>query len=359
MRIRLEVILILLGSATAEAHSDGSASTPDSARVAVQASESRVVLRAPKVSGYVQLRYRNAPATSASSRFDGDELSVARLRVSIDGDIAARVSYEIEFDPRATSIAGLLRDAFVTFKLFPRHELRLGQQKTQFGYENRESSGNLFTVNRAEVSDALARGPSVLDVGVGLIGDLSLANGVTLEDATTVVNGNGPNAPSDDTPRKSAWGRWGLRYRSGSHKLGARLGVSGGTGDWVDAGNDPLDAADDERRDFARVGADLELDHPRFFLSAEYLSGKETNHATAALRKSRGYYVSLVGKSPWRIGPTVRYEEFDAKLRRWTVGTFLGLPAETLRAMVNYELRTGNGGVRGDDRLYLWAQVRF
>lgn len=64
----------------------------------------------------------------------------------------------------------------------------------------------------------------------------------------------------------------------------------------------------------------------------------------------------------WDVGPIARYDTMDIPeedFRRWTLGAYFGLADDRLRALVNYEYRKVKDDVRGDDRLYLWTQVRF
>ena len=131
----------------------------------------------------------------------------------MSGKVWPWISYDVEVDPRAPEVAGVLRDAYITLRFIPRHRVRLGQQKTQFGYENRESSSRLFAVNRTEVSDNLSRGPNLRDIGIGLLGSLPLGGGLRIEDAVTLTNGTGLNVQADDTDMKTVWGRLGVRYQ--------------------------------------------------------------------------------------------------------------------------------------------------
>ena len=331
----------------------GSAAGPAKDTAAVRA------VRPLRVSGYAQIHFRHAFATGADSLVDYDDFRVQRVRIAIEGDVSPKVAYTVEIDPRAPEITGVLRDAYLTFRHIPRHQLRIGQQKTQFGYENRESSTQLYVVNRAELSDALSRGINLRDVGVGLLGNLRLGTGWRLEDALTVVNGAGMNVQADDTKRKSVWGRLGLRYRADTRDLTARVGLSGASGDFIDPGDDPSATSDDFRLSFVRRGVDFELDHPRAFVCAEYVSGRETNHLTGELGEPVGWYATVAGKTRWRIGPIVRIENFDDAFKRLTIGAYLGLPAEPLRFMVNFERRSLKEEIRADDKLYFWTQVRF
>jgi hypothetical protein len=311
------------------------------------------------VFGYIQIHYRRAFATGTDSLVDYDDFRVQRVRIGIKGEVFPWLAYDIEIDPRAPEVTGLLRDAFLTIKAIPRHEVRIGQQKTQFGYENPESSTSLFAVNRTEVSDNLSRGVTLRDIGIGLIGNVKVGpRGFRIEDAVTLVNGAGINVQADNTSRKNVWGRVGLRWKNDSSGFVARAGISAATGDLVDPGDDPADPADDFRLSFKRLGGDLQLDHPRFFLSAEYVAGRDQVGA-GSRDKRRGYYVNLVGKTGVGVGPIVRYDALDSDFRRWTFGVYYGLPAARLRLMLNYELRKVKDGVRADDKLYVWTQVRF
>ncbi len=111
---------------------------------------------------------------------------------------------------------------------------------------------------------------------------------------------------------------------------------------------------------FKRVGADAEIDLPWAFLSAEYVWGED--EAEGETIKPKGYYVNLVGRTPWNLGPIVRYDVLeipDEDFRRWTFGAYYGLAEDAVRVMVNYEYRGVKDDVRGDDKLFLWTQVRF
>lgn len=318
----------------------------------------------PKLSGYVQMFYRHAFDSNNDGTVDSPNFRVQRVRINVKGKIFPWASYDIEVDPRAPEVAGILRDAFLSLKFIPHHELRLGQQKTQFGYENSESSTRLYTVNRAELSDNLSRGVNLRDLGVGLIGKWPLGGGFRFEDAITVVNGAGLNVQNDNNNRKNIFGRIGLRYKKAD--LMARLGVSGAVGDILDTGNDLADPKDDFLVKFDRIGTDLEIDHSRGFMNFEYVMGRDDIQARRFPERlpaehvdRKGYYITLGGKTPWKVGPLIRYDTLDNNLRRWTLGAYYGLPSDRLRFLVNYELRSERDGVRADDKLYFWTQFRF
>jgi hypothetical protein len=309
-----------------------------------------------RITGFMQMFYRYAFETGVNSQVDPSNFRVQRVRIRLDGKLSRRLSYKVTIDPRAPEIGGVLRDAYLDIKhVIPRHRIRLGQQKTIFGYENGESSTRLFAVNRTEMSDNLARGISLRDMGVSLRGRFALAQGLHLEDGISVVNGAGFNLQDDNNRRKNFFGRLGLRYRTEGLML--RGGISGARGDILDNGADPVDPADDTTIFFKRIGTDVEVDHPWFFLSAEFIYGKEDTSVESG--DLLGYYVNLVGKLPYRIGPIVRFDTLGDEYRRVTFGGYFGLAEDRLRVLLNYELRLLKDNERGDDKLYLWTQVRF
>lgn len=306
-------------------------------------------LKEPELRGYVQVHFRQPFHTGADALVDNNDFRVQRVRIGAAGEVLPWLGYVVEVDPRAPEIRGLLRDAYLELKGF-HQRLRIGQQKTQFGYENAESSTELYAVNRSEMADSLARANNLRDVGLGLIGFVPLGGGFKLENALTLTNGAGLNVQADDTPAKNLWGRVGARFEKAEWgDLDIRVGGSGGWGDFIDVTDGIV---------FRRVGTDVEVDQTWFFVSAEYAYAWDFVNGEPEERA--GYYVNVVGKSPWSVGPTVRYDAVPEEgFERYTFGAYWGMPNDLLRVMINYELRLLKDGERGDDKLFIWTQVEF
>lgn len=314
----------------------------------------------PKVFGYVQIHFKHAEDSNDDGVKDNDNFRVQRVRVGVRGDIYPWLSYKVVVDPRAPEVAGIMRDAYLTFHALPRHEIRVGQQKMHFGYENLESSTRLYTVNRAELSDALSRGINLRDVGIRVLGDFKLNKRFRIEDGFSIGNGAALGTQDDNSQRKNFWGRVGVRYKGETKEgLQAWLGVSAGSGDFFDP-NELADTTDDEFFKFTRLGTDLEIDHRWFFLAAEYVKGTDDNLIEPERTKTSGWYVNVAGKTRWQVGPIVRLDTLSDNLfKRWTFGAYYGAPDAPFRVLFNYEQRKIRDGERADDKVYLWTQVRF
>ena len=314
----------------------------------------------PVVSGYIQTQLKVPVDTNGDGEAAPGRFRVQRARITVKGDVDRHISYEMDIDPRPPEITGFLRDAYFTIKdVVPHHRIRVGQQKTQFGYENLVSSSRLYFVNRTDVSDNLSRGMNLRDLGVSVLGKYRIGRGYRVDSAISFVNGAGMNVQEDNNDQKNVWGRLGLRKKTDA--LTWRLGASYGNGDVFDEGDDPEDPADDFFLDFARIGGDVELEMPRLEINAEYVQSKEK--ALGEEDDVTGYYVTLIGKTRWKAGPAFRYENVNDEFKRTILGAYFGESDAAFRVLVNYEFRTveedpdfPNGE---DDRFYTWAQVRF
>ncbi len=313
---------------------------------------------APAISGYLQLQYTNPDDGNGDGAVTPDAGSIRRLRLRVKGGLAHRIGYAVMIDPSTS--ANMLRDAYAAITALRYHEIRLGQQKTQFGYENPESSARLLTVNRAAVSDALGRGSDLRDIGIGVLASIPAGRGIAIEYAVTLVNGAGPNTTRDDTEDKSVWGRAGAVFKHKPTGISVRAGVSGARGDRLDKGALP-DASDDREVRFLRIGGDVELDSRWLFLAAEVIAGRDEAAATI---DARGFYVLAIGRTPWHTGPIVRYDELDPdtatrgdRSRRVTLGAYYDVASVDTRFIVNYELDRSQK--EKDSALHVFGQIVF
>jgi hypothetical protein len=282
---------------------------------------------------------------------------VPRARVAVKGRITPGVRFQIEGD--LTEPMHPLKDGYLSLEMIPRHRIRIGQQKTPFGWEQRQSAVRLLVVRRAEVTRALARGPDPRDIGVQVLGDWDLPAGLGLHYAVALVNGAGANVIEDDTPRKNLWGRAGMSWISPGRAVVIAAGGSYANGDRLgeaDPGATPLAFV------FHRIGADLEIETPYVAGVAEYIFG--IDHRTLDTVHAGGYYVLLWGRTPWNAAPIVRYQAYDPdldaageRISRFTVGGYYDLLPVRARLLVNYDIDLSID--RRDNGLFVQAQVVF
>lgn len=313
-----------------------------------------------EISGVLQVHYMTELNTNGDTIRDPGGFRILRARLIASGDLNKYISYQVMIDPRAPEQGGVLRDAYMEFHLIKNQSIRLGQQKTQFGWENRQSITELYTVNRAEMSDGASRGENLRDIGIGLLGHIKFNQQWRIENAITLTNGTKMNitGPYDFNTKKALWGRVGVRYKNDD--LTFRLGGSFGFGGLRYLGDDIVDPADDVYADFNRVGTDAEIDHKYFFLAGEYAIGEDIV-SDSIYEDPMGYQAILAIKTRWNSGPLVRYDVFQDEWKVWTFGAYYGDPKDKFRLLFNYILRRNIIDIpKGhDDRIYLQAQIKF
>ncbi|MFZ5554051.1 MAG: porin [Bacteroidota bacterium] len=314
----------------------------------------------PEISGVVQVHYLNEFNTNGDSLRDPDGFRILRARLTAKGKISKKISYEVMVDPRAPEQGGVLRDAYLGFHYLKNQEIKVGQQKTQFGWENRESMTQLYTVNRAEMSDAVSRGENLRDIGIGLIGHIPINEKLRFENAVTFTNGTRMNVtgPYDFNSKKVCWGRLGLRYKS--DKITVKIGGSFAFGGLRYLNNLIDDPSDDIYADIFRTGTDIQIDHDYFFMAAEFAMGTDKVSDTL-IAEPIGYQGLLAIKTKYKAGPLIRYDVNEDEWKVLTLGAYYGLPKDRFRFLLNYVIRGNITDIPGghDDRLYLQMQVTF
>lgn len=345
---------------------------------------------APKVTfwGFVNTQWsRTAPPSPGvtTSTFE-----LRRARIGARGDITPYTGFAVLWDGADTA----LKDAYASLKNLPGVpgvELRLGQWKTPFGYEQPESDTKLLWVNSSYIVANVARATTIAtattaadsrDAGLGLVGGWELGP-VKTDLAVSFVNGVGPNK-KDDLDEKNVWARVGGTVKAGPASV--RAGLSYGNGRQVVAtgANAKFDgigaAVDDTYQWFVTYGADVEVDTPWFFCVAEYAKSEKDQRgyattgtgaaAVTTLTKrafnASGWYAGVYGKTPWNAGPIVRLEGYDrnddvkdAENSRLTLGAYVDVAPVNARLVLNYELDRSDEAVKTGDKLYVFGQLMF
>ncbi|HYG66905.1 MAG TPA: porin, partial [Anaeromyxobacteraceae bacterium] len=337
--------------------------------------------RLPTVWGFIDAQWSSVDAPAP--RPDSSTAELRRARIGLRGKLHPNVGYAVLFDGADTS----LKDAYLSLgdlRLVPGLELRFGQWKTPFGYEQSESDIKLLWVQSSYVVAALTRTTTTStlgasgdarDLGAGVIGKWP-AGPVAVELAASVVNGAGPNR-RDDVDTKNVWGRTGLVAKTGpatvkvggSFGHGKQLAATGANGKFDGLGT----PADDTYAWFTTYGADVQVETPWFFLAAEWIQSERdlraftdaTTVATSAYT-AQGWYVGAYGRTRWNLGPIVRVEQYDRNEsqpantnERYTVGAYVDVIPVTARLVFNYEFDRSDTAVKTGDRAIVFGQVVF
>ena len=340
----------------------------------------------PTLYGYVNVQVSRTDAPSPTR--DSSTFELRRVRIGARGDLTPNVGYAVLYDGAESA----LKDAYGSIQrldVLPGVELRFGQWKTPFGYENPLSDTQLLWLYNSYVVQALARGSSVngrnaadlyatpdaRDIGAGFQGRWGQGGPVGAELAVSVVNGSGPNR-KDDLDTKNVWGRAGLTSRTpfGTVKVGGSFGHGRqvtylGANARFDGVGTPTD---DTYLWFKTYGGDVQLDTPFLFAVAELIQSERdvTTYAAGVGTKSdfnaRGWYAGAYGKTPWKLGPIFRAEKYDRNRsvgantnERYTLGAYLDVVPVNARLIFNYELDRSDRAVRTGDRAILFGQVVF
>jgi hypothetical protein len=333
-----------------------------------------------KLSGFVQGRFTQnfdhddvaAVSGTGATATTTNGFSVPRARIRASGELVDGIGYVVEGElANSSSTPGsILTDGYARLTSIPFHEIRFGQQKTQFGYENPEGDTKLLVANRTLVSNALGREQNganratgdTRDIGLGVLGNIPVVQGLGLEWAGTLVNGGGPNRSTDDAiaPQKDFWGRAGPALKLGPSTL--RVGASYARG--YDVGTTgPAAATVAYRYLFRRAGVDVQVDAPWLFAAGELIRGDDEIRGASTLRR-QGAYVYGYGKTSWGVGPIARVEWYDPNRdvngdfrRRYTLGAYYDYLPINARVFVNYELDQSTK--RQDDTFIVQTQVVF
>src|SRR5678809_230026 len=120
------LVAALLSSPTrADAQAETDVVAPDAAIQTTPPKQKKKKKKKPRISGFLQAFYRYTFATGDDDEVDADNFRIQRVRVGVSGKVIKKVSYDVEIDPRAPEVRGILRDAYIQFKHIPFHKLRV------------------------------------------------------------------------------------------------------------------------------------------------------------------------------------------------------------------------------------------
>lgn len=322
------------------------------------------------VAGYAIGRYtwqdgeEVAGVSTALSTF-----SLRSASVIMSGDIFKYAGYMVYFD---AALSPALVDAYGTFKAIPYTELRMGQFLVPFGRESYTSTSKILFCDRS-MATLMVAPPMGRDIG--------MQAEVTLKPegrnywcalALAGVNGSGPNAADENTPKALAFRVMGNPLAMDALKpLVFELDYYYGKPD-VDVGGGVIEIATEPR-----IGFGVAFDHDLFSLQGEYLTRSltlaETDEHPEFTLDQGGYY--LQGGYKFGMGlewlqtiePCARWEAYDPNkdeeddaATAVTGGVNFHFDGgHHCKLMLNYQAFNEEGDAVDNDKASAQFQVRF
>ena len=316
------------------------------------------------------------------SRFgnDNDRFYLRRARINATGRFLEEFDFRLEADFAGTlsNTSGLraqLTDGFINWNRHPEANVRIGQFKTPFGFEQLFSDPRLITIERSLANDRLTLSRQL---GLQVGGDLFDKR---LSYAAGMFNGNGANNNFNDDDAFLSSGRlsgvlWQgkLLGQSSAWSLGGNVFSSEDTNvsQAADFGFDSTPSTPDRDNIFAgeRVGTgfDTQLQAGRFELWAEYLSVSwepSSGRPRSEVESEGGYVQASYFVIPNRLQLVLKAETFDPiaddpadPVEIGTAGLSWYLKGHDIKLLANY-LRVREEGRDDQDKVLARIQVIF
>src|SRR5689334_14635335 len=191
----MKTMLRMVGSGCVLALVAAAAFGQDKGGITVQATNGEASLT---LGGLLQVQFEDGDR--GDSRFPAtgeDRFYLRRARLNATGTFAEQFDFRLEFDLAGTlgSTTGLraqMTDGYVNWNRYAYANVRAGQFKTPFGFEQLYADPRLLTIERSLANDRLTLNRQL---GAQLWGDLLDKH---LSYAVGVFNGNGVNNSAND-----------------------------------------------------------------------------------------------------------------------------------------------------------------
>ncbi len=332
------------------------------------------------IGGLLQFQADGGDRGDARWTNDNDRFYLRRARLNATGRFLEEFDFRFEMDLAGSlsNSAGLraqLTDGYINWNRYAGANLRAGQFKTPFGFEQLYGDPRLLTIERSLANDRLTLNRQL---GLQVGGDLLEKR---LSYAAGTFNGNGVNNNFNDNDKLDLVGRVVVVPWQGKlfgDAASWSIGANGYTAEdtalalSTDLGVDSTPTTADrdgifsgKRRGF---GADTQLVSGRFELWAEYLSARfePANGIPKPRFKAEGGYVQAsFFVIPKRLQVVLKQETFDPRddakndeTDTSTLGVNYYIKGHDLKLMADY-LRVKAGPLDSQDKLIARLQVGF
>lgn len=279
--------------------------------------------------GFIQGQAEFGKAPDA--RFNGieDRFYLRRARLNLQGNFLENFDYKLEADfsgnslSESTAVRAQLTDGFINWNRYEFANVKAGQYKTHFGWEQILSDTKMFTIERSLPNDRLTDGRQIGASVTGGVLEKRLSYAVGMFNGTSVNSSQNDNdhfmytARVQGTPVKTQVKGQPFEWNVGVNVLTSK--DNGVTKAGFGFDSTPATAADDNLfvGDRNAWGVDTQVKFGLFDLQAEYLRNRyePDNDIPANGFETDGWYV-LGGYYilPKYLQAVVRFEVFNPQL---------------------------------------------
>lgn len=315
------------------------------------------------------------------SRFtsENDRVYLRRARINAAGTFLEEFDFRIELEMagslgESSSMRAQLTDAYINWSRHDFANVRVGQFKSPYGFEQLASDPKLFTIERSLANDRLTLGRQI---GVQAGGD---GLDKRLSYATGVFNGTGANTSANDNDDFLWAGRVAgvpLQSEIAGHRVRWDAGLNGFTskdrgltGQPAEFRFDSTPATPAPDNVFAEqktgVGADTQVKLGGLDLWAEYLRTHYEQSSGRAFDADGWYVQGAYFVVPKRVQAVLKFDSFDPDQElagnstdTWTFGLNYLIKGDDLKIQFNYLLSDIPGNTEQQDKLMLRLQAIF
>jgi len=333
------------------------------------------------IGGLVQAQADFGDKGDARFTTGNDRFLLRRARLNVQGKFLEEFDFKLEGEfagtvAETTGNRAQLTDAFINWNRFDFANVKAGQFKTPFGFEQLYLDPRTFTIERTLVNDRLT---ASRQIGVQVGGDLRDRK---FSYATGLFNGTGVNTSANDNDKffwagrvsTAAW-QGALAGHDARWSLGADALASidtSLTGQAAEFGfsTAPTGAKNNTFTGRRKAGGlDTQLHLGALDLWAEYLRArfKPLNRIPAASFDSAGWYVQAACfVVPKEMQVVVKYDTFDPNVSRagyatrtWTLGANWLLKSDDIKLQFDYLITDIDGVAAQNKKLLVRLQTVF
>lgn len=325
--------------------------------------------------GMIQTQFEtgNAP----DSRFsNADRFLMRRARLHVAGSFLENFSWKLEAElgnsnlKNNSSYRAQATDAYIAWTKYDYANVKMGQFKTPFGYEQLQSDSTIFFAERSFVSDRFTMGR---ELGASVSGDfLEKRLGYVVGAFNGPASNNGFNDNEQFTyvgrltgvPWKGKINNWESQWSVGADAYSSRDTAAGAI-----SIQDFGFTGDTFAGDRQVWSVDTQFKMGPFDVQGEYFRGhfKPTNRTPFARVNADGFQVTAAAfVIPKILQPAIRYESFNPDVNKegdstdeWVFGLNYYIKAHDLKLQLDYHLGNMSGQRDNQGRLIARAQLLF